>query len=384
MRQVDVIVVGAGPAGASCACTLARAGARVILLEKETLPRYKACGGGVPVKTAELLGLDLSSVLEVRAAGVRLTCAGHDTLTVRPVRELGWLVMRDRLDALVAHTAADAGAELVEGRAVRDVEARADGVTVRAGGNAYAGRYLVAADGAPSRLARAAGLATRSRPGLAIEAEVGVTDAQREAQGNLMTFDFGAVPGGYAWTFPKADHLSAGVCTSYPRLPGLRRCLDAYIAREASLRDPLWLKAVGHLLPRGGTRERVGRGRVLLAGDAAALVDPLFGEGIYYAVRSGVLAAEVIRSALAGGPDAARTYQRAVDREFTADFRYARFLADAVVYRFPRRIIRLAQRAPFAGDCFIETIVGAGTGYRWSFFQFLRRLPRLAWHFWQT
>lgn len=377
MREADVIVAGAGPAGASCALTLAQAGARVVLLEKERLPRYKACGGGLPVKTIELLGLDLSPVLEVEVAGARLTCAGQDTFEVWPARRLGGLAMRDRLDELVAHAAADAGAFFVDGCAVRQVEARPDRMTVRAGRDTYIGYYLVLADGAPSHLARLLGLAPRAAPGLAMEAEVWVTDAQREAQGDCVTFDFGAAPGGYAWTFPKRDHLSAGVCTTHARLPGLRACLDAYIAREANLRDPLHMRAVGHLLPRGGLREPTARGRVLLAGDAAALVDPLWGEGIYYAMRSGALAARAILGALTDGSDAASFYQRAVDRELTADFRYGRILA-ALVYRFPRRIVRLAHRDPFVGDCFIEAIVGRD-GYRRLLGRLLGRLPRLAW-----
>ncbi len=345
-QTYDAIVVGAGPAGSILAQQLAAGGARVLLLEKAHLPRYKTCGGGLTMKGVEQLPFDVSGAVEKVATGGILTYHGRELARADLPKPVAWLVMRDRFDQLLAEQAARAGVELVEGAPVRSVQQDTHGVTVMAGRERYRARLLAGADGVNSVVARATGLLRERQMGTAIEQEVAVPDSALRTQGALATFDFGALPGGYGWIFPKREHLSVGVFQAAPgKAPHLREHLATFIAGQPVLKDLKVLHSQGHHIPLGGIPVPLHQGRILMLGDAANLADPWLGEGIYYAIRSARIAAPHLLAALDGHVPDLSGYTQEVQGELVRDFRHARYIA-AVLYRAPGFASALLARVP--------------------------------------
>lgn len=333
----DVAVVGAGPAGALAALTLGQAGARVALLEKHALPRYKTCGGGLLRRARALLPAPARDLIEHESFTAEL-CFPHSGLAfaVRRPDPLVGMTMRAGLDAALADAARTAGASLRARCEVRGVRLGGDGVTLTTTGGDITARFVVAADGAASSIARLAGWRETRRLAPALEAEVPVDDATRERLSRAARFDFDVIPAGYGWVFPKARHLSIGVATMLRGGVNLHGVLDAYFSA-------LGIAAAGErhgwLIPYTPRRDGVARRRLLLAGDAAGLADPVTGEGITTALASGRLAARAI---MEGGEVEAR-YEAAVRRAFFGELRVGRVLA-RLLYQWPRARTMLFRR----------------------------------------
>jgi geranylgeranyl reductase family protein len=372
----DVIVVGAGPSGSLLAHYLASSGVSVLLLEKARFPRYKVCGGGLTQKTIRAIPFDISSVIEKDEVGGCVTFGGRLVMRMEVKPAVASLVMRDRFDALLAHQAQRAGAHLVEGEAVTKVTDRCGWVEVVTASSEYAARVVAGADGVNSTVARCVGLLASRRVGVALQAEIPVDQASLDLQGNYATFDFGALPWGYGWVFPKRGHVSAGVFQArQKKVPRLRWYLDRFLASQAALRGGEPFRVQGHLIPLGGTRETLHRGSVLLVGDAANLADPWLGEGIYYAVRSGKIAAEVILDALAADRPRLDKYTIRVQAEIGRELAAAARLARAV-YQWPRVGSNLIKRSPSTRQVILAAMRG---DIRFSEVNrtFVRRVPRL-------
>ncbi|MGQ9513215.1 hypothetical protein [Thermodesulfitimonas sp.] len=206
------------------------------------------------------------------------------------------MVKRSAFDAWLVEQAAGAGAEFREGERVLSVA----GNRIETSRGTYRARVIVEADGANSLVARSVGLGLPPR-GLAVGTAVSWPGPGERV---LVELDF--PPCGYAWIFPHGDGTaSAGVISWRPRLP-LRSYLTAFFERYRlrALRD-----ISGWPVPQGGRRRQIVQDNVLLAGDAAGLADPFSGEGIFYALRSGLLAAEAVLKHLAEGADLTE-YQR--------------------------------------------------------------------------
>jgi flavin-dependent dehydrogenase len=256
------------------------------------------------------------------------------------------MVMRHKFDALLL---ARSGAEVLKDTAVTGVVERDDEVQVQAGDRTITARYLVGADGAASRVARCLGLRRRRQVAGTLEAEVPLDGSGdlREKYGNRAVFAMGAIPWGYAWIFPKGDHLSVGIMRIQSGRANLRTALQRAMDHLGIRLDGV--KLHGHPLPcyqaptwpwwRRQPQERLSTRRCLLVGDAAGLVDPLIGEGIRYAITSGRLAAEVIiRDELAG-------YELAIWRELGHSLATAALAAN-LYYRIPRLSYQVGVRNP--------------------------------------
>lgn len=340
----DAIVVGAGPAGSTAARFMAAAGLRVLVLEKGGWPRAKVCGGGVTGRAAAALGLRLDPAVERRIARLAVSCRGRTLFHLDYGRPLIFMVMRSRLDALLMEAAERAGARfLPRSRVVSLAPGRRAVVVGTADGRRYAGRYLVGADGVHSAVAKLAGLATGKPLSLALEWEV-IPAGGLTRWSDVLALDSGVVPSGYGWIFPKAHHLSVGVGGAAQGMAALRaaaeRMLRAYGVRGAvAERRGYWLSA-------GWPPVEVQRGRVLLIGDAAGLVDPFLGEGIYYAAWSGRLAAEAVAEALRSGGEPA--YGERVTADMLPELRRAHRLM-RWFYRWHRPLPHRRPR-PLAGS----------------------------------
>jgi geranylgeranyl reductase family protein len=303
--QVDVIIVGAGPAGAAAAYFLGEAGQQVIVLEKAPLPRYKPCGGGLSVQMLEkYFPFSFRPVFERQAQSISYALGQH--LIAIPVAQSALhLVMRDRFDAFIL---AHATAEVRSGVAVKQVQETETGVSVTlADGSNFHARYLIGADGANSVVAHELGL-RRGRALLgALEAEVTVTPEVQARFSKGPVFIVGELKQGYLWIFPKADHLSVGIAAWHPKAGELQATLKRVMARHGIALDGVPVH--GHPIPIYTHREPIATARTLLVGDAAGLADPFSGEGIRLAIKSSRLAADAI---LAGRPVA---YPRQVFRQ---------------------------------------------------------------------
>ncbi len=323
MAAWDAIVIGAGPAGATAARRLAAGGARTLLLEKQRLPRYKACGGGVPARTEALLGLPIGEVSEGVVDTIEVSRFGSSWFRKRSAEPLASMVMRDRFDEWLADEAIAAGAELRDGCPAQGVALRSDGVEVETPGGRETARWLIAADGATGITARQCGFAVGGARSAAYELEVAAPQGALERWRGAANVDVGYRPWGYGWVFPKEGALSVGLVAAPGRGRHIRRQAGRYLGR-LGLAEAEIEQVAGHPIRyRRSRSEPVAQGAALLLGDAAGLADEFTAEGIAYAAHSANLAA----AAILGGGDAAAAYGAAVDREIQPELDAARTIS---------------------------------------------------------
>ncbi|MDQ3385276.1 MAG: geranylgeranyl reductase family protein [Actinomycetota bacterium] len=368
MRSVDVVVVGAGPAGVAAALTLARGGRHVLLADKARFPRDKCCGDGLTTGALRLLadlGLDRASVASWQTVDdvVVRGPAGHEVVFPLPRGRGAYAAVARREDldaALVDLARGTEGIDVVEGTPVGGAVGAADRVVVDVGGEQVAARYAVGADGmwSPLRKHLSAGPQQRELGEWHAFRQYFTSVGPRAARDLFVWFEPDLLPG-YAWSFPVAGG-GANVGFGIQRGTGIAtrdmaRLWPDVLARP-HVRDVLGPEAV----PEGphkawpipahvadSTLHAAG-GRALFVGDAAAATDPLTGEGIGQALLTGTLAAHAILQAGALAPtDAAAGYAAAVRRELVADARMSQLLLRAVRHR---KGVRGALRLAGASD----------------------------------
>ncbi|WP_205473672.1 geranylgeranyl reductase family protein [Nocardioides sp. SYSU D00038] len=295
----DVVVVGAGPAGAATALGALHADPRlrVLLLDRSDFPRDKPCGDGIAPHVLDVLAeVGVTGLLDDHRAVRRLQLARGGLAVDREMTRPSYVVPRRVLDARLVDAARAAGAEVRRHR-VRGLR-RGRGPTVVDG--RLGAEVLVGADGAGSVVRRSLG-AGRPRHALALRGYAPTLPGHAGLQ--VIRFGTDRQPS-YAWSFDRGDGLSnVGYGETLHRgrpAPSRPRLLEQLeeLLPGASAGGTDWR---GHLLPLSGPRWRPGAGRVLLVGDAAGLVNPMTGEGIYYAVLTGVAAGRAAARAIAEG-----------------------------------------------------------------------------------
>jgi geranylgeranyl reductase family protein len=309
----DAVVIGAGPAGSTAARHLARSGASVLMLDRAAFPREKPCGGGITFRADDANDLDFSPVTEREIYGVRVSAAMGSTFDRTSDRLLARMTQRHRLDAYLAEQAELAGAEFRDNIGVEKIELESRAARITIGADIVEARVVIGADGVNGVTSNALGLTPSGEHAVAFEANYPLDDGRLASTWDRMiALDLGGTPGGYAWVFPKADHLNIGVGGWKSIGPSLRGRLVRYV-RYLGLDEHRLTGHRGYQLPLRRDGEPVVRGTAMLAGDAAALVDPLSGEGIWAAFVSGRLAAEEAQKYLAGDVYDLTGYQRALE-----------------------------------------------------------------------
>jgi geranylgeranyl reductase family protein len=327
----DVIVVGAGPAGSTLARLLAGQGVRVLLLDRARFPRHKPCGGGVTLRAASHVDIDLAPVVERTIFAARFTYRLGKAFRHQFDQPLAYMTQRRRLDLFLAEQAVAAGTQFHDGEPVRAAELAKRAVTVRTDKGHYTARALAGADGANGIVGESTGAAPGVDCLVGLEGNVPLEKKEERCWEDTVALDLGALPGGYGWVFPKEDHLNIGVGAWRHFAPHLRRCLASLCQRYRLPSDRL-SDLRGHHLPLRRPGSPIARGPVLTLGDAAGLVDPLSGEGIHTAFFSARLAAEAIERYLGEQTADLSSYQAAVDREIMPELIASRKLQDIFHY----------------------------------------------------
>ncbi len=340
----DSIVVGAGPAGATAAYHLAKRGKSVLLLEKDPLPRYKPCGGGVSPAIAHWFDFDFTPVIALKVAAVRYTWKLGDEVNGRlHTPEPMWMVQRDVFDHFLVQQAQKLGAELQDGTAVTGIAFQGDHWQVNTTQGLVQGRYLVAADGAKGPLTQWLGLKARKTRMAAV---MEVQQAPNDSQEPLAQFEFGLVKNGYIWTFPKPHGYSISTGTFRGgEGEDLPRYLKDYSQDLGLGGGPIHL----HPVSLWDGNQKLHGQNALITGEAASIVDPFTAEGIRPAMFTGMKAAEAIDQALAGNPRALEQYTQTVNEEWGADLVWAQRLA-GVFYRVPGIGYKVGVKRPTATE----------------------------------
>lgn len=367
--DLDVLIVGAGPAGSFAAHLLARQGVRVAVLDKARFPREKPCGGALSRKALDLIEFDLSPVVHARVTGAWLT---HGDAAV--CRDVGGIAAamttRTEFDAHLLDHAVASGARFHPGATVTDVDARDDSVVVGTTRGEFRARYLLAADGVASAV-RARVFGKRVVEYVpAIEALVYAPPEALARFAERALLDVAGMPYGYGWIFPKRDHLNAGVFSIFGA-SGLRTHLAAFLARHRSLVRYGRIRYLGHPIPLRNVADTYERGRVWLLGDAAGLAEAVLGEGIYFALKSAELAARAFAAA-AGSPRAG-DYTRLLKRELLPQLAAAGRLA-RLCYAHQRFVFERIARSPYASRLFLGLVTG-DVGYRECLVKSIATMP---------
>ncbi len=357
----DCIVIGAGPAGASAARRAAQLGLKTLLLEKESFPRPKPCGGALSIRTLSLLDFPLpESVVESVIYGIRAHFKGRVVEAQCP-DPLALTVRRETFDQVLAEKARSAGAHCFFGEKVHRYLEHEDFVLVESGTRVHQGRYLIAANGAKGFLRTGKKRKQpRNRYWVTMTGRLPVRNGTDIPEDDgILQFHFDACPGGYGWVFPLKNEASVGIGGWASWTPKPAGYFQEFMKRLAPQAVPA---ARGSVIPCPGIGKDLGSPRILKAGDAGGFAEAFSGEGISYAVQSGQLAALTVAEKIRGlAPQPLfERYRRRCLRSMGDNLIYARQFA-FWAYRFPKILFEAFGRNREWVEAFLRIPRGEST-----------------------
>jgi len=361
----DIIVSGVGPAGASFLKQIKNSGLKVLALDKEEFPRRKLCAGGLTPKAYKLVSAlfdGLTSVIRCKVFSFRLFNDSEE-VTVNSSLPLTYLTDRKEFDSFLFERVSDSF-DVHTGEAVVDVELEGDFVKVVTNKGSYRCRCLVAADGANSRIARKLGV--KRSFGYTYEGDFG-TYWRSE-----IVIDFSGFDWGYYWIFPKGDFVTAGL-GDFRRYKDLKRRFELFNEKHGVMGKVF--HEGGFPIPVGKRKNDVVRDRVIFLGDAGGLVDPLTGEGIYYAVKSGIYGAEVVKKVFESGKfDGLKVYKFLVDKDMGGEFWWAKVVG-GIFFRAKGLNFYLVKKSREIGDLTAGLLSGE-VSYKDAVKTFFKLVPK--------
>jgi geranylgeranyl reductase family protein len=323
----DVIVIGAGPAGSTAARVAVEAGAHVLLIDRSAFPRYKTCGGGITGRSLRAMPDAARATFEADITEFGLSREGGDRVMLHADDAFLGMVQRERFDQALVDAATAAGVEFRDATAMRGLEEDGGedalgGIRIRLDDGELLARVVVGADGSSGRTSGYVGVEFAASD-LGLEVEVEAIDHEWTS---TALFDWGKDAGAYAWLFPKHDSLTIGVIQRTGLPDATRAYLELWLG-QLGLAGAARLRETGHLTRWRSRTSPLRRGSVLVAGEAAGLLEPWTREGISFALRSGAMAGASAASAAAAaraGDVTARDqaldgYVEAVERELAPD-----------------------------------------------------------------
>ncbi|MCD6569080.1 MAG: geranylgeranyl reductase family protein [Deltaproteobacteria bacterium] len=345
----DVIIVGAGPAGSTAARVLAESSKHVVIIDKAKFPRDKLCAGGVTSKVIPLLPPGFNDII---ISSVHKTIIHYSNTDLRvgieSIEPCTYMVERAAFDMYLLDAAITSGVKFIEGKRVIGFWQDSKGVEVYTDPpDTFKANYLIAADGAMSRIHSQTFSQRQPYNAYCLEAKIPWSN-----QNDEVIFNFGSTPTGYAWIFPKGDYASIGLGVRSKNISNIFE----YYKRFFDMHGIKWVKPKGLSLPMYSMETRLTHKRVLFAGDAAHLVDPITGEGIYHAILSGSMAAKAIIS----GGNTGTTYQTMMNKTILKELRRAFFLS-LIMYHFPRLSFEALRLHPSIGKTYLGVITGENT-----------------------
>lgn len=323
----DVAVIGAGPAGSIASYELAKRNHKVVLLEKESMPRYKACGGVVATHIDQILDFSVEPVVEKKISKISVTIDLQNQFTSDFKRPFVYMVMRDNFDNFLANKAKNAGAVLLEDCELIHITETNNVSELNTSKGVIYAKYIIGADGANSRVRKLINAPRFRRTSTAIEREIYAEKERIDKFAETIFLDFGRLKSGYAWVFPKNKNFSIGTGgTSIVSKELLPYYNDVVIKFENVIGKNAPFIERGHKLPIRVPNEKIVYENVVLTGDAAGLIEPLAGEGIYYAAQSGQIAAKVISESLSANKNMLMNYVTLIDQEIQTELQAAKLM----------------------------------------------------------
>jgi geranylgeranyl reductase family protein len=356
-----VIVVGGGPAGSLSAYHLAKAGLKVAIVDAKTFPRDKACGGGVQQRASHRIPFEWKSVVRGTLDGVEFSYGLRHRFQKTYSHPLVYSVLRTEFDELLLQNAISAGATLNAGERVNAVTRNGpDVLTIQTDHHQFRARFVVGADGANSVVGRNLNSRANFFWQVALYCEIPEAYVNGCAfERSRMRIDWGSLPSGYAWAFPKLGYINVGVGCPVAIGRYLRPYLSTFLQTEQILKPGAEsrLRFSGHQLPTLTPRTKFSGGHVLLVGDAAGLVDPFTGDGISQACHSAEVAAGTLLSNWDDAQSAESIYSERVWKEIGGDIIWARRLLSYAV-SFPQVIYRLVRTNDKIWQAFCGVLMG--------------------------
>lgn len=321
----DVIIIGGGPAGSSCAFRLKHLNETlsVLLLDKQSFPRYKPCGGGISPEVVNYLNFSIDEVIDFVCHDISVVA---DNKRINNTDNEMWMVRREQFDHFLLEKAKEQGVRVETSCEVLEVIPQKEQIQVVTSKARFIGRYVVLAEGGHAKIAKKMGILVKHKLYAAMEYEHYTQNPSSQLEINLDRHPFG-----YAWQFPKSDGLSIGIGGdmkqgSPQKSQGLPSQLKHYL-------NDLGIKTIdkahvhGHPILVYNGRSKLVYNRVLLIGEIAGCVDPLTGEGIRPAIKSAYLAARALNEALLSNkPRRVRQYERQFHQQIGKDLNYARLI----------------------------------------------------------
>ncbi len=370
-KGFDVVIVGGGPAGSTAAYLLKKGGFQVLLIEKEKFPRVKLCGGLITKKTLQIL-LDLfdfrlkdlkdENVVDYIADSYRIYFKDK-YITRNTMGSEFHLVKRSEYDNYLLNKAKESEVQVLENTKVEDINFKDSYVTTEKG-DRFSGQYIIAADGANSKIKDKL-LVKRDlkdcsfiKNNWAMTIETEVPRDETELAIKEPALYFGIINWGYGWIFPKKDTITVGLGGLENQNENFKEFFEDYL--QLLNLDHLTLNIKGWPIPYGNYLARPAYKNTFLIGDAGNLVNPLTGEGIYYAHKSAQIASEVIKKKRASNIDCADLYNERIKDEIIKDLKKSKFYR-SLLWSSPQFIQNIMVRV--TSKYFYEKITRMIQGY---------------------
>lgn len=358
MNHYNVAIIGAGPSGAATAFYLGKHGISTVIIEKEILPRYKTCGGGFVNRGKKILPFNIKEVTERDFYKVDTYFNNNFHFQSKKENPIITMVMRDTFDNLIVSKAKENGVTLLQNNTLQKIEHTADKTILTTNKTKLTADFIIAADGVYSPTAKMAGWKSETRNLIpALEYEVKVSSKTFELLSKKVRFDIDAVPYGYAWCFPKKNHLSLGVLTTKKGKINLKEYYKSYL-KTLGIEEVIEEKFYGYQIPIAPRKDGFVKNNVFLVGDAAGFADPITAEGISNSLLSGRYIAESIIESKLNLEKATNLYHEKLNIKLLYELKSGALLAKYFYNNNPVRNYIIKKHGQKFSDLMVDILHG--------------------------